>query len=47
MVIPRWFNSLFRQITADSVSCGTLALWTAVVGLLVVAMQIFSSAKAI
>ena len=47
MVILRWFNRLFRQITADSVSCGTLALWATAVGLFVVAMQIFSSTKAI
>ncbi len=43
MVISRWFNRLFRQITVDSVSCGTLALWATAVGLLIVAMQIFSS----
>ncbi|WP_404790254.1 hypothetical protein [Altericista sp. CCNU0014] len=47
MAISRWLNRLFQRITADSVSCGTLALWAAAMGLLIVAMQIFSTSKAL
>jgi hypothetical protein len=42
MAIFQRFKGLLARITADSVSCGTLALWAAAMGLLVVLMQIYS-----
>jgi hypothetical protein len=42
MVIFQRFKGLLARITADSVSCGTLALWAAAMGLLVILMQIYS-----
>jgi hypothetical protein len=42
MAIFQRFKGLLGRITSDSVSCGTLALWAAAMGLLVVLMQIYS-----
>jgi hypothetical protein len=42
MAISQRFKRLFQQITSDSVSCGTLAIWAVAMGLLLVMMQFYS-----
>jgi hypothetical protein len=41
MAVLRWFKGLFQRVTADSVSCGSLAIWALAIGSLIVAMQFF------
>jgi hypothetical protein len=42
MSILKGLQSLFQRVTADSVSCGTLALFAAAIGLLVLMMQMLT-----
>jgi hypothetical protein len=45
MAILRWVKNLFQRVTADSVSCGTLALWIIAVGGLIFTMNILVQHK--
>jgi hypothetical protein len=44
MPIFKGLQNLFQRFTADSVSCGTLALFAVAIGLLVFMMQILTKA---
>jgi hypothetical protein len=41
MTILSWFKGLFQRVTADSVSCGSLAIWALAIGSLIIGMQFF------